>query len=210
MQTEQMDDIKKYCSILGVQAGDSAEIVKEAFRLRIKEVHPDRESGDSEEARLLIEAYRELKNGVPRVEKKTAIPRPYRQADDIGRQSYESLYRDGSYADARIYDIISRTVAAAPKSVFDRLMEPLGQLPPSRGAEFLERAEHALQSIVRRYRASVRPGRRRASDLIRDLNQVKILYRDVGSRHPSLLSRCKYRLSQIDELMLQARSELHS
>lgn len=210
MQTEQMDDLEKYCSILGVQAGDSAEIVKEAFRLRIKEVHPDRESGDSEEARLLIEAYRELKNGVPRIKKKTAIPRPYRQADDIVRQSYESLYRDGSYADARIYDIISKTVAAAPQSVVDRLLEPLGQLPPSRGSEFLERAEHALQSIVRRYRASVRPGRRRASDLIRNLNQVKILYRDVGNRHPSLLSRCKCRLSQIDELMLQARSELHS
>lgn len=80
MQTEQMDDLEKYCSILGVQAGDSAEIVKEAFRLRIKEVHPDRESGDSEEARLLIEAYRELKNGVPRVEKKTAIPRPDRKS----------------------------------------------------------------------------------------------------------------------------------
>ncbi len=209
MQTEQMNDLEKYCSILGVQAGDSAEIVKEAFRLRIKEVHPDRRNGDSEEARLLIEAYRELKNGVPRLQKKTTVPRTYRQADEISRQAYESLYQHGIQADAHIYNIITRATRS-PQNIFDRLMEPLGPLPPSRGADFLTRAEQALQGILHRYRTSRRPGRRRAADLIRDLNQVKILYRDVGNRHPSLLSRCRYRLSQIDELMTHARSDLHA
>lgn len=203
-----MDDLDKYCSILGVQPGDSAEIVKEAFRLRIKEAHPDRNGGNSEEARLLIEAYRVLKNGVPRPAKKRPIPRPYREADEITRQSYESLYRNSSVSDARVHEIIAKTVAS--RSILDRLMEPTGPLPPSKGAEFLKRAEDALQNVLYRYRNSTRPGRRRARDLIRDLNQVKILYRDVGNRHPSLLSRCNYRLSQINELMLMARSELHS
>jgi len=213
MQARQMDNLKKYCSILGVQAGDSAEIVKEAFRLRIREVHPDREGGDSEATKLLIEAYRELKNGVPRY---SAPGRPgsFIHADTAGRESVESLRRDGTLADERIYDIISKTLKrdgqdGQGRSVIDRLSEPLGALPPSRGAALIERAEYQLRSILSRYKSSKRPVRHRARDLIRDLNETKILYRDAGNQHPSLLSRCKYRLSQIDELMMLARSQMH-
>ncbi|MBW7857632.1 MAG: hypothetical protein H3C43_04910 [Leptonema sp. (in: Bacteria)] len=197
-----MPKLDDYCSILGVRAGDSAEIVKQAFRLRIKEVHPDTFTGNSEKARLLIEAYRALKDGVPR-------PTP----EEVVQSSFESLYRFGQDTDAKIYDIISRTVFGGqtrPKSVFDQLLTPLGKIPPSRGTEFLERAEYYLKSAIQKYQSSQkRPSKRRASDLIRDLNQVKILYRDVANRHPSLISRCRYRLSLIDQAMEQTRFELH-
>lgn len=59
-----MIEFEKYCKILGVKPGDSAEVVKAAFREKIKECHPDL-GGDIEKTKLLIEAYEKLKNGVP-------------------------------------------------------------------------------------------------------------------------------------------------
>lgn len=203
MQSKSTDMLtfEDYCSILGVRAGDSAEIVKQAFRLRIKEVHPDKDTGNSEKARLLIEAYRVLKDGVPRP-----------TVEQVMQTSFESLYQFGQDTDAKIYDIVSRTIfngQTKSKSILEQLLTPLGQLPPSRGQEFLKRAEYYLKTTIQKYQSSQnRPLKRRNFDLIRDLNQIKILYRDVANRNPSLLSRCHYRLSLIDQAIEQTRSGL--
>lgn len=62
-----METLERYCMILGVTPGSTAEEVKKAFRSKIKEVHPDRVRTEvqSDEARKIIEAYQALKDGVP-------------------------------------------------------------------------------------------------------------------------------------------------
>jgi curved DNA-binding protein len=46
--------------LLGVAAGDNAETVRRAFRLAVKQAHPDRVGGDGERLRAVIEAFRRL------------------------------------------------------------------------------------------------------------------------------------------------------
>lgn len=69
-----MQNFDKYCQALGVSPGDGPEAVKQAFRSRIKQHHPDAQrGGDSDSgssdndshSRLLIEAYTAFKKGVP-------------------------------------------------------------------------------------------------------------------------------------------------
>ncbi len=59
-------DFDKYCRALGVAPGDGPEAVKQAFRSRIKQHHPDaNRQADDGHSRLLIEAYAAFKKGVP-------------------------------------------------------------------------------------------------------------------------------------------------
>ncbi len=62
------DDYQKYCMILGVLPGDNAITVQQSFRELIKKHHPDsaHTEGDKKQAQLIIEAYKALKNGVPK------------------------------------------------------------------------------------------------------------------------------------------------
>ncbi|MEQ9362745.1 MAG: hypothetical protein RIF32_00795 [Leptospirales bacterium] len=61
-----MQNFDKYCQALGVTPGDGPEVVKKAFRARIKQHHPDaNRQADDGHSRLLIEAYAEFKKGVP-------------------------------------------------------------------------------------------------------------------------------------------------
>ena len=61
-----MQDFEKYCRALGVAPGDGPDVVKKAFRDRIKRHHPDaNRQADDGHSRLLIEAYGAFKKGVP-------------------------------------------------------------------------------------------------------------------------------------------------
>ncbi len=64
-----MASIQEYCTILGVAPGAGPLEVKRAFRSKIKQCHPDKSHANptptSERARLIIEAYNALRNGVP-------------------------------------------------------------------------------------------------------------------------------------------------
>ena len=70
-----MHNFDKYCEALGVRPGDGPDVVKAAFRSRIKQHHPDaNRQADDGHSRLLIEAYAEFKKGVPSRPAKPASP----------------------------------------------------------------------------------------------------------------------------------------
>ncbi|MCB1306952.1 MAG: DnaJ domain-containing protein [Leptospiraceae bacterium] len=136
-----MDNFEKYCSILGVRAGDSADDVKKAFRSRIKKYHPDTADTpqDAARAQLLIEAYSAFKKGVParpayeeggyRVYTKQAPPQSRNGTAYHPRPG--AAYSSGRHAGKRIFDEIFRERKAA----FDR-GEPLNDRPFPGGNPF--------------------------------------------------------------------------
>ncbi len=100
----------EYYRLLGVPAGASPDQVKNAFRSRIKECHPDRVPGDGEKARRLIEAYRSIQRGeTGPVEQEPvhAGPRRPQQPDPGVRVHARSRsYAAGAEAGRRIYEAI--------------------------------------------------------------------------------------------------------
>lgn len=78
-------DPKGYYAVLGLAPGAEASAIKAAYRERVKEVHPDRNSsaGAAEEFQRLSEAYQVLRDMVRRAEYDSACPsRPPGLADD--------------------------------------------------------------------------------------------------------------------------------
>ena len=63
-----MEHFQKYCQILGVKPGSSAEEVRKNFRELIKKYHPDTNKNENDKQKVLtiIEAYSSFKNGVPK------------------------------------------------------------------------------------------------------------------------------------------------
>lgn len=57
-----MGNIENYYHILGVSYDATFNEIKEAFRKTVKEVHPDKEKGNTEQFNRVIEAYEVLKN----------------------------------------------------------------------------------------------------------------------------------------------------
>jgi DnaJ-class molecular chaperone with C-terminal Zn finger domain len=51
---------REACSVLGVDPGADERAVREAYRSRVKEVHPDTEGGDQDEFKRVREAYEVL------------------------------------------------------------------------------------------------------------------------------------------------------
>jgi DnaJ-class molecular chaperone len=57
-----MGNIENYYHILGVSYDATFNEIKEAFRKTVKEVHPDKEKGNTEQFNRVKEAYEVLKN----------------------------------------------------------------------------------------------------------------------------------------------------
>lgn len=66
----------QYYRLLGLNQGAGPDEIKNAFRSRIKECHPDKVPGDGEKARRIIEAYRGLLKGETGPEPVAAPVRP--------------------------------------------------------------------------------------------------------------------------------------
>lgn len=214
-----MQNIDQYCSILGVQPGDSADKVKSAFRNRIKLAHPD-VSGSVSEAQKVIEAYEALKEGVPvpRTEMEGGIfvggvrinpatGRPYRKAatvrttrssfaekagEELGRKIFEAMQGSGITED----DIRAFLRAQRQKSEED-------DFP---GMQYFRRAENSLRETVNTFdRQKGRSKKFWARDYIGKLLQVQVLFRDVIRRYPVIAERARVRVLHIDELIRELR-----
>lgn len=61
-----MGNIENYYDILGVSYDATFHEIKEAFRRKVKEVHPDKEKGNAEQFNRVKEAYEVLKNSEKR------------------------------------------------------------------------------------------------------------------------------------------------
>lgn len=72
------NDLKAARRLLGVKPGADAGVLTTAFREAARRTHPDREGGDAEAFRQVLEAYRLLKDGPP--EPIAFIPAPAWQA----------------------------------------------------------------------------------------------------------------------------------
>lgn len=171
----------EYYRILGVTPGSSPQEIKEAFRSRIKECHPDRVATDGEKARRLIEAYRGLQRGEsgpggpepvqqpPRQERAEAgvrfqaRSRSYAAGAEAGRRIYEAIFKKADLAGSveNFWDAVHRSVLEEGEDT-----EVYGRDVPIRevkwenrfegvvnpkARELLERAEISLREVVRKY-----------------------------------------------------------
>lgn len=205
-----MIDIEKYCKLLGVKPGDSAEIVKAAFREKIKECHPDR-GGDNEKTKLLIEAYEKLKDGVPynQSSKKTQ----YKQYTnkEIFRDFLTRIFAHDPYILHIINEVLNRygleDIEIPIKT--KRYYKQNEEIHSDEGWNDFERAEKSFHIAMEKFNSQKgRPIKYRSLDLIKNLSQVQILYRSVMVKHPSFTYKCKKRLEQIQELMEHAKMTL--
>ncbi|GIX41323.1 MAG: hypothetical protein KatS3mg129_1056 [Leptospiraceae bacterium] len=207
-----MMEIEKYCKLLGVKPGDSAEIVKAAFREKIKECHPDR-GGDSEKTKLLIEAYEKLKDGVP-----------------VNHNQKTSRKIKNDYTNKEIFkDFLSRIFAHDPHilNIINEILNQYGldeieisvktkryykqneEIHSDEAWNDFERAERAFHNVMQKFNSQKgRPIKYRSLELIKNLSQVQIIYRSVMVKHPSFTFKCKQRLEQIQELMQHAKMTL--
>ncbi|MBU42843.1 MAG: hypothetical protein CMN76_06460 [Spirochaetaceae bacterium] len=225
-----METLYKYCRLLGVRPGDSAEAVKRAFRERIKHCHPDR-SGNEDQARQLIEAYDALKTGVPVMETTPGGARVYRSPeaaaarDRAARYAYTSAesgghssgfgpsgsprnqggYSSGYRAGEELFRAVmaEQEGAAGLGAVLNRRSRAGQDLP---GMEFFRRAEDQLEKTVRRFEGQKHRSKRYwARDYTTAIVKVQILYRDVISRYPMLASRARDRMHALEKLLGELR-----
>ncbi len=218
-----MSHLQQYCKILGVKPGASADIVKQAFRQRIKECHPDRSGTENtDDARVIIEAYNFLKEGVPHEYHNGRVytyqsTAQHQARRNPGEKIFNSVFgKDGK----KMHEKIRRTVLnQQDESLFrdwDAILRATkgAQNPTARKAPSLDKAtpadrerfyqaEDALRNVVKRYtrQKTHRAKRPWAIDYIRDLNQVMNLFRTVASRNPSASAAARYRLTEISDLL---------
>ena len=229
-----MRKYNEYCQLLGVSPGDSAEVVQQKFRARIKECHPDStgNNGDQSKAQLLIEAYSAFKEGVPSVNNTSSIANG---SGKKARKAYTSTRQKGYMSGMRMFEQIFANSRNKPVdfhlgSIFAKLHQELyaeneddavWEYKPSKakskqqtsdskdysGASQYQRAEMVLQSIVHKYeRTKRRFAKRWAYEFIGELTQAQVLYRDVCNAQPGMTYKALYRVRQINELIQEIRS----
>ena len=206
-----MIEIERYCQILGVKPGDSAEVVKAAFREKIKECHPDL-GGDIEKTKLLIEAYEKLKNGVP---VNTFQQKKYQQTSYTNKEVFRDFLNRIFAHDPHILKIINEVLNQYGIEDIEipiktkRYYKQNNEIHSDIGWNEFERAEQAFHNAMQKFNSQKnRTIKYRSLDLIKNLSQVQILYRSVMVRHPSFTFKCKQRLEQIQELMQHAKMTL--
>ncbi|MEQ8350319.1 MAG: J domain-containing protein [Leptospiraceae bacterium] len=209
-----METLYKYCRLLGVRPGDSAEAVKRAFREKIKGCHPDRK-GNEDQARLLIEAYDALKTGVPVMETTPTGARVYRKPATGGRpaayarsghtQSDQRGFTPGYRVGQELFRAASGGGEAAGLGAVLRRSATSSEDVP--GMEFFRRAEGQLEQTIRRFEGQKHRSKRYwARDYISGIVKVQILYRDVISRYPMLAARARERMHSLERLVLELRT----
>jgi curved DNA-binding protein CbpA len=231
-----MSSIIEYCKILGVGPQSTPEEIKRAFRVKIKECHPDKSTGRTDDqAKQIIEAYNNLKNGVPREAfTRTAYTytsaSQYHQYRNPGSNIFDSVFKaDGG----KLYEKLKEAVLRNPDNpalkewakIFkehyvhqnNRAQRPAPQKkrkPPSlenateEARQFYADAEDSLKGVVKRYtrQKAHRAKKHWAIDYVRDLNEVMNMFRYVASRHPSASAAAHYRLQEIRDLMGSIKS----
>lgn len=171
----------EYFRLLGVPAGASPEQVKNAFRARIKECHPDRVPGDGEKARRLIEAYRAVQRGesgpveadVVHAGPQRSQPEPgvrfhaksrsHAAGAEAGRRIYEAIFKKADLAGSieNFWDAVHRSVLEEGEDteIYGRDV-PIREVPwenrfegvtNPKARETLERAEVNLREVVRKF-----------------------------------------------------------
>lgn len=171
----------EYFRLLGVPAGASPDQVKNAFRARIKECHPDRVPGDGEKARRLIEAYRGVQRGESGPVEQDVVhagphrtqPEPgvrvhaksrsYAAGAEAGRRIYEAIFKKADLAGSieNFWDAIHRSVLEEGEDteIYGRDV-PIREVPWEnqfegvtnlKARETLERAEITLREVVRKF-----------------------------------------------------------
>lgn len=196
-------EYQKHCRVLGISVGASPDVVKTAFREKIKKAHPDKaKAADADLAKTLIESYDFLKkNPVP-----PPMPRPesnepprsgaFTFGERLGRKIYEEVHGK-VYED--VYGSRPNPSAGASRS------NTAPSAPPKHDA--FERAENALRMTVTKYnnQKDSRAKKHWALDFIRDLAEVQILYRDVARRFPEVYSPAIVRVDQIRDLVAEIK-----
>lgn len=203
-------NIEKYCHILGVKPGDSAEIVRSAFREKIKEYHPDR-GGDNEKTKLILEAYNVLKHGVPKISNKSNTHTNQAFNKEIFRDFLNRIFA----SDPHILRIINEVLNYYGLEDIDvpiktkRYYKQNDKIYNHEVWNEFESLEKTFHSAMEKFNSQKgRPIKYRALDLIKNLSQLQILYRSFMVKHPSFTLKCKQRLEQIEELMTHAKMTL--
>ncbi len=201
-------NIEKYCRILGVKPGDSAEVVKSAFREKIKEFHPDR-GGDNEKTKLILEAYNVLKHGVPKTQTNE------KESPSFDKEVFREFLNRIFASDPHILRIINEVlnyygleevVLPIKTKRYYKQNDSIYEHEAWNEFESLEKTFHAAMERFNSQKS--RPIRYRALELIKNLSQLQILYRSFMVKYPSFTLKCKQRLQQIEELMAHAKMAL--
>ncbi len=202
-------EIDKYCKILGVKPGDSAEKVKAAFREKIKTYHPDK-GGDIEKAKLILEAYEKLKDGVPVI--KVVKTRSYR-TKDVNKEIFRDFLNRIFVQDPNILKIINEVLQhygiEDDDFYFDVRFSKKNQNIQDKALQEFLKIEETFHKIMERFNTQKnRPIKYRSLELIKNLSSVQILYRSFMVKYPSFTFKCKNRLEQIKEIMEHAKMAL--
>ncbi|MBE7437224.1 MAG: J domain-containing protein [Spirochaetales bacterium] len=215
-----MKELGDYYALLGIAPGASATEIQSAFRSQIKEAHPDRSSGSGERARLLIEAYKAIRHAplgktVPGIGLRTGRPAP---APGPVREKGGAVSVDEPRL-SRFFDKLSDIIYAddnewAVYGAHDEIQEFLHFKSRKKQAlekekqarEYFDRAEELLKLTVARYnRMSNKKSRSWSRSYIANLVELKVLYRDVVNRYPSMATLASQRLGQIEDLIWEIR-----
>jgi len=214
----------EYYTLLGIAPGATAPEIQQAFRSQIKEAHPDRSPGSGDRARLLIEAYRAIRHaplprtapgsgpgsGQPRGPVVTR-ERPLREAepnvsvDEPRLNRFFDKLSDIIYADDNEWAVYGAHDEIQEFLHFkSRKKQALEKEKQAR--EYFDRAEELLKLTVARYnRMNNKKSRSWSRSYIANLVELKVLYRDVVNRYPSMASLASQRLGQIEDLIWEIR-----